>query len=84
MDKKKLTKKGGEKWIGEGFYTTNHDIPREWQVKHYAESYDVHVAIGAQNFTRAKGAIGLSIEQGEELAEAIYEACEEARKFLNA
>lgn len=75
----KATDKGGELWDVVGFYGTNAKIPRSVKVKHYNNDERVFVSIGPPD-GKAKGTAGLSIVRGEELAEALYEACEKARQ----
>lgn len=58
--------------------------PRRLSVKRYAGASDIQIGVGPANKTKAKAAARFSVDEGEELAERIYEACEAARKEINA
>lgn len=75
----RLTKKGGEQWTIDGFYSSNSSVPRIVKVKHYKDSGSVQISIGT-TAGKAKAASGLTVERAEEMAEAIFEACEKARQ----
>lgn len=69
----------GEKWTVKGKYTSDGSVPRLGTVKHYGGSQEVYVGIGPMS-GKAKGAITYTPTEAEKLADAIYEAAENARE----